>query len=50
MIDPIADELERVLNFNGEPVTYQVPVNARFYPGTGECIYDGMVIAGWTED
>jgi hypothetical protein len=45
--DPIADELERVLNFNGQPFTWQVPENAVITPGAGPNIWDGLVLSGW---
>jgi hypothetical protein len=33
--DPLADELDRVLNFNGQPFTWIVPRDAVIVPGTG---------------
>jgi hypothetical protein len=50
MNDPIADELDRVLNFNGQPLTIHVPENATIRPGDGRHLLDGGVITFWTED
>jgi hypothetical protein len=48
--NPIADELERVLEYGSPPVVWPVPENASIVPGTGEHLLDGAVITHWTAD
>jgi hypothetical protein len=47
MLDPLAVELARILNFNGQPITFDVPKDAVVVYGTGRNPLDGMTIAGW---
>jgi hypothetical protein len=50
--DPIADELERVLNYGGPERVWPVPENATFTVtgDTSTHMLDGAVITFWTED
>jgi hypothetical protein len=47
--NPLEQELDRVLAFNGQPITIPVPDNATIHPGDGRHLLDGAVTSWWVD-
>jgi hypothetical protein len=50
MEDPIAEAVERAVEFGAPPMTFHVGPNAAAHFGTGRNPFDGMVLTHWSHD
>ncbi len=48
--DPLARDLETVLEYGGPEVVWDVPADAVITPGTGENIWHGLTVTHWSTD